>query len=308
VDVVRHALGLAERQHGVITRKQALRLGLTRGLVDGLSTSGRWQVVHRGVYRIAGSARTWHQDVIAACLAAGRNAAASHRTAARLWSMPIEGSDIELTLPESRRTVVPGIRIHLATDLAASDVCRVDRVPTLSVLRTVVDLAAVLDADRLGMVLDHCLANRKMTLGRLRARLERMERRGRKGAGHLLALVRQRETSQGVPQSQLEFRLLRALRRHGVPLPECQFELRLGPRRRAYLDFAYPNQHLAIEADSYRYHSSLSDWSRDRVRNGELVALGWRILHVTHQDLVTGPDLVADQVARALAAGDLRRV
>jgi very-short-patch-repair endonuclease len=66
------------------------------------------------------------------------------------------------------------------------------------------------------------------------------------------------------------------------------------------LDFAYPEERLAIEADSYRHHSSLTDWSRDRVRNNELVALGWRILPITVLDLAHRPGHVADQVTRAL--------
>lgn len=91
-------------------------------------------------------------------------------------------------------------------------------------------------------------------------------------------------------------------------MPICQHEVRLQTGQRAYVDFAYPEALLAIEADSYRHHSSLAAWSRDRVRNNELVAMGWRVLPVTFRDLTSRPSAVADQIARALAPADVRKV
>jgi very-short-patch-repair endonuclease len=84
-----------------------------------------------------------------------------------------------------------------------------------------------------------------------------------------------------------------------------QFRVRLPSGRVARFDFAYPNARLAIEADSYRYHSSLLDWSRDRVRHNELIALGWRVLPVTFSELRTDPIGVAHQVARCLRPTDV---
>ncbi|HYR63338.1 MAG TPA: DUF559 domain-containing protein [Actinomycetota bacterium] len=73
--------------------------------------------------------------------------------------------------------------------------------------------------------------------------------------------------------------------------------------RDVYIDFAYPEARLAIEVDSHRHHSSRKDWAGDRARNGELVALGWRILHITYEELVADPAAVADRIRRALLAG-----
>jgi len=70
--------------------------------------------------------------------------------------------------------------------------------------------------------------------------------------------------------------------------------------RMAYLDAAYVGPRLAIEADSYRHHSSRTDWSRDRTRHNELVAMGWRVLPVTYHDLEENPAGVAHQVGRCL--------
>ena len=79
------ALGkLARRQWGVFTYQQALAAGankwLIRRRVDGLD----WAVVERHVYRFRGGHESWHPKVVAATLALGPAAFASHRTAAFL--------------------------------------------------------------------------------------------------------------------------------------------------------------------------------------------------------------------------------
>ncbi len=298
---------IAERQHGVISRGQALRIGITRRAISGRTSSGRWEPVHRGVYRIAGSVPTWHQQVMAACLAAGSDAVASHRTAATLWSIPGIEPQLELTVPERRRVVLTGVTFHRASVVSASDRRRMGAIPVTSVTRTLIDLAATLDKDRLEATLDHCLAVRALTVRQLARRLEDMGRNGRKGTGHLAALLADRPSAARLPESQFEVRLLRLLREQKIPAPRCQHAVRLPSGRRVYLDFAYPHARLAIEADSYRYHSSLRDWSLDRIRNNELVAIGWRILPITFHELSTKPEIVIDHVVRALRMTEVRK-
>jgi very-short-patch-repair endonuclease len=94
--------------------------------------------------------------------------------------------------------------------------------------------------------------------------------------------------------------LAKVLAKAGLPLPVREFPIRLADGREKYIDLAYPEALLAVEADSYRWHSSLKDWSEDRARNNELIALGWRVLPVTYHDLRTNPGRVADQVRRCL--------
>ena len=51
-----------------------------------------------------------------------------------------------------------------------------------------------------------------------------------------------------------------------------------------------------IEGDSYLWHASRTDWSADHVRNAPLIAMGWRILPVTHFDVTERPDWVLEMV------------
>jgi len=77
-------LGLAQAQHGVLSRHQALGEGLSASAIDRRLAAGEWVRVFQGVYRLAGVQITWEQRVMAGCLAAGPDAVASHRSAATL--------------------------------------------------------------------------------------------------------------------------------------------------------------------------------------------------------------------------------
>src|SRR5207249_2329613 len=91
---------LAEKQHGVVAVRQT---GLSRHAVAHLTGSGRWEEVCRGVLRLAGTRRTHKQMVMAAVLAAGPGAVASHRTAAWLLGIPgFTARGIEVSRPFGR--------------------------------------------------------------------------------------------------------------------------------------------------------------------------------------------------------------
>jgi len=54
------------------------------------------------------------------------------------------------------------------------------------------------------------------------------------------------------------------------------------------------------EVDGYRFHSSRSAFERDRRRDAELGAAGFRVIRVTWQQLVEEPIAVIARIARAL--------
>ena len=238
--------------------------------------------------------------MLAACLAAGHDAMVSHRTAASLWGLPVEWHGVELAIPARRRISLPGVVVHRAVERSEGSQSNVRGVPVTNLARTIFDLAGVLREDELRTVFDHVLAERLLSAAALRRALARFGGHGRKGARRVSALLDELATGPRQPESRLELRLLKTLREHGVSLPVPQFPVRLPNGTLARLDFAYPDVRLALEADSYRHHSTVAAWSRDRVRNNELIALGWRILPVTYRDLVTDPSAIADQVARCL--------
>jgi very-short-patch-repair endonuclease len=94
------------------------------------------------------------------------------------------------------------------------------------------------------------------------------------------------------PDGQLEPRMQRLLRRHGLPAAEFQYEAL--PRTR--VDFAYPGRRLAIEVDGYGPHAGPAAFQRDRTRQNRLVAAGWTVLRYTWIDVVRRPRYLAGQV------------
>ena len=56
---------------------------------------------------------------------------------------------------------------------------------------------------------------------------------------------------------------------------------------------------IALEADSYLWHTARRDWARNQTRNRTLTAMGWRIIPVTWEDLTRNGDSLADEIAMA---------
>src|SRR5437879_3391964 len=78
---------IAARQHGVFTRHQALGAGVSSSQLKSRCRSGVWEWLEPRVYRLAGSAPSWHQELWVAVLGAGAGAPVSHRAAAGLWQL-----------------------------------------------------------------------------------------------------------------------------------------------------------------------------------------------------------------------------
>jgi len=142
------------------------------------------------------------------------------------------------------------------------------------------------------------LRQRLITPERLERCLRETGGRGRRGAKTLRLIL---ETLTGYrPESVLELTLIRLLRRSGLPQPVSQYRIRRGQKAVARVDLAYPDIRLAIEADGYRYHGGPADWRRDLARRNELTGLGWRIIHVTWDDVTRRPATVIRQVRIAI--------
>ena len=88
-------------------------------------------------------------------------------------------------------------------------------------------------------------------------------------------------------------------------LPQRQYEVRHRGKVVARADFAYPDNKLAIEAVSYRWHSGRSAWARDQKRGNAIAALGWRTIAVTWEDLSEDPSGVVRRISQALGHREL---
>jgi hypothetical protein len=289
-------------RHGVFARDDAVRFGATHRMIRWRILSGRWEEMYPGVYRNVGAPHTWRQRMLAACVSCGALAVASHRAAAELRMLAgVERGAIETSVPRGKRQHRKGIVIHEVSSLPRVDVTIVDAIPVTTVTRTLIDLGAVVPADQLEEALDDALRRSLTTISRLRWRLAELARSGRSGVGPIRNLLDARESGAATPQSILETRFRRLLRRAGLPPPIPQYEVRAAGRLLAIVDFAYPDIKLAIEVDGYRWHSGRARWEHDLARRNRLTVRGWRIVHFTSADLTRNSEHLIETVASTLA-------
>lgn len=286
---------LARRQHGLITRTQALATGLSSSAVGRLVESGDWLPVAAGVYAPASSPTSWPRQVLAACLAV--DGYASHRTAAALWGLSgCRRGRIHVVVRHSRSACSPPATLHQSRVLPPADITTVDRIPVTRPARTLVDLAGCVPRPALEEAVDDALCRRLLTLDRLERRLHAL-RRGRKGTRTLAAvLATWRDGSE--PQEVAEARLLRRLRHAGLPPPVTLYHVvdRDNGRFVARLDAAWPEHKVAIELDGFRWHASPRAFERDRARRNHLLHLGWTVYQATPADLTSDARHLADLV------------
>jgi predicted transcriptional regulator of viral defense system len=151
----RRITALGERQHGVITRKQLVELGLTDpGIVRRMKDGRLWRV-HQGIYAVGRPTLTLEGRFIAAVLSCGATAALSHIAAAILWGLIKErGPRIDVTVPRGGQRRRRGALIIHRADLPESDVTTRHGIPVTTPARTLIDLADVLTRRQLERALD----------------------------------------------------------------------------------------------------------------------------------------------------------
>jgi very-short-patch-repair endonuclease len=294
-------LALAERQHGVIDWCQARRLGLSADTIGRKETSGRWIRLLPGVYRIHGARSSWRQNLMASCLWAGNGAVISHRAAAELWGLRgTWPSIVELT--SIQKTPPPGIRmaLHRTKTMAEIDVTELDALPVTTVSRTLVDLGAVVRPEKVGVALDDALRRHLTSIPLLHRHLARLGGHGRRGAGVLRSLLEERPLGYVPTHFEFEDRLARAISQSSLPAPRRQYAIYDDVQMVARVDFAYPQVKLAVEADSYTWHTGRAEWKRDILRRNAVKVLGWQIYEVIWDELMRHPDKVVADINKLL--------
>jgi very-short-patch-repair endonuclease len=212
-----------------------------------------------------------------------------------------ERARVEVTVPRTgNRRGLRRIKLHWTQDpIAEEDITTIDGIRVTKPARTLLDLAAVEPEDVIERCLDDALRRRLVSLPFIGRWLEDPRRKHRPGARVLRRLVDARATV-GATESPLETRVLRVLRTAGLPVPALQYVVRDRGRFIARLDFAYPEERVAIEADGYRYHDGRREFDAERARGNLIQAMGWRVLRITSKHLEEDPDRVVAWVRRAL--------
>ncbi|CAN5601148.1 type IV toxin-antitoxin system AbiEi family antitoxin domain-containing protein [soil metagenome] len=294
-------VALARSQHGLITRSQVLEMGGTDRQIDRLVRSGAWQRQRRGVMVAGAAADTWERQVMAACLAAGTGAVASHRSGARLASLVERCGQIQITVAEDRRVRLPGVEVHRSALLPIIDRATLRGVPVTTVSRTIVDLSSSQEEATLGIWVDAALRADQLHLLELRSCVARLAGPGRPSLATVRAVLAKRLPGYDPGDSNLEVRALAVLDAAGLPAPAQQFRVERPNGRPAFLDLAYPAHRVGIELDGWEHHGQRGAFDHDRSRRNDLTLLGWQIFNFTSS---TTDHELESVVRRALGAGD----
>jgi hypothetical protein len=285
---------IAGAAHGVVTRAQLLRVGVTPAEIEHRLRTGALLREHRGVYRVGHRAPSVEARYLAAVQACGERALLSGRAAGYLLGL-LKGRAPapEVTAPTERR--VKGMRTRRAH--GPRDAMTWRGIPVTTVARTLVDLAGVLSADDLARACHEAGVRYHTTPAMVEAVLAR--RPNSPGAANLRAVMR---GDTRVTLSRLEARFLERLREAGLALPRTN--RRAGSKR---VDCRWPDQRLTVELDSYRYHHSRYAWEQDRRREREARARGDELRRYTWRDGSEDPAPMLAELRALIPASATRR-
>jgi very-short-patch-repair endonuclease len=280
----------AGAQHGVISSSQLAEVGLSAGWVQHRLKRGWLRRLHRGVYLI-GPLEAEHSRAMSAALAAGSGALLSHYPAAVLWGLrpPREGP-MHVTIREGDRRSRERIRIHRSI-LHPQDATRRLGIPVTSVARTLLDLATTATAKELDRAANEARVLGLVSTHSLNEQFSRYPRH--RGTAALTAAL---QTEPRLTRSEAERRMLDLIRKARLPTPETNVRIT------GYeVDFLWRDAKLVVEIDGYAFHSSRRAFERDRRKDRELHALGYRVIRITWRELVEEPEAVVAALAAALS-------
>lgn len=288
---------IAERQHGLVTRGQALDIGLASSSIARRARSGRWVRIVRGVYRVGpiGAPLEWAQ---AALLAAGPESALSHTSAAHLkgWSgRPVEEVEMPIHLVAAGSAPRPRAKlvVHRATALEPGDVELREGLAVTASARTLIDLANRLSPTELERTVARAIRAQLLTMDELEAAIDRYA--GHRGVVALRALA-ELEGGPALTRSEAEARFLELLRGSGLPPPRANH--RLG---RWECDFLWPRERVVVEIDGFEFHRGHQRFERDRAKDRWLMSKGFLVLRFTWRQLNDRPLPTIVALARTLA-------
>jgi len=285
---------------GVISRAEALALGMTPATITRRVRSGHFRVGGKGIYVLPGILESERALLRAATVAL--DAVVSHESAARVHS--VEGLDprrVTVTVPVRRSNRFNGVIVHQLTDLTEEETTSVDGLPVTDPGRTVIDLAAVLPPRLLAEVLDQTVRMKLATYELVADRLEAKARRGKPGVVILRSILEGRLGGVYVSESTLETRLLRLLDQGGLPRPDPQYRPDWLRHINGRVDLAYVAEEVIVEGDSQRWHGSPDAFQLDRRRDNLAQLAGWLILRFTWEDITQRPSYVVATVRQALS-------
>ena len=284
--------GIAVDQLGLLSAAQALRVGVDYRSLARRRQSGSLLPVFASVMRLGSWPTSGEQRSLGAALAvpgatiAGIDAAVIHK-------IPIPKAvrnahaDVHLHVEQKRIVRIKGIRARRVSRPLPTQNWHGAKLATPA--STLVSLGGLADEDVFERALDHCLINKLATAHGLVALIEGLTVRALPNRGALLGIARKRlpnDRNRVLYRSKLEQNVGGWLTLGGMKGWRANFTVRLSTGRTIEIDFAWPDQKVALEISPFHTHGSQKTQERDAQRRRLLILLGWRTVEALDTDLV----------------------
>jgi hypothetical protein len=288
---------LFDEQGGVATSGQILR-SLTRHSFERAVDTGVLERMWQGIY-----CRGEPSDILrlrGLDLSCGTAVAVCLGTAAAMYGFDTEEpADLHvLNPPGGQLRTVDGLVVHRRED---APLTVNNGRPATTPEWTAVEVARSLRRPRALATLDAALRSGTCNRAELwRAAVQQAGRRGIVAVRELIPLA------DGLAESPMESEARLAMIDGGLPIPELQYEIVDGNGELRRVDFAWPEQRVAVEYDGLDWHGGPDAMRRDRKRTAALLDVGWVVIAIVFEDVrYRAWDFVAridTQLRRARAA------
>jgi hypothetical protein len=267
---------LLDAQMGVATSGQILK-HITRRAFEAALNSGSLERMWQGIY-----CRGEPDDALrlrGLDFSCGTAVAVCLGTAAAMYGFDIEEpADLHVLNP-------PGCRLRSADGLVVhrrdgAPLTVVGGRPATTPAWTAVEVARSLRRPRALATLDAALRSRTCNRAELwRAAVAQAGRRGIVAVRDVIPLA------DGRAESPMESEARLAMIDGGLPVPELQYEIIDGNGELRRIDFAWPDERVAVEYDGLDWHSGPDAMRRDRKRAAALLDVGWVVIAIVFDDV-----------------------
>ncbi len=160
--------------------------------------------------------------------------------------------------------------------------------------RTLIDLADVLDSQRLARAVNEAQVLRLLTREQLALALANTN--GRRAAGLLRPFI---DRTDAPTRSVFEDLFLVFIKKHRLPQPEVNQRV-----AGHHVDMLWRRQRLVAELDSLAFHDHAQPFEQDRDRDADLLAAGYRVLRITWRRMTRQPTREAKRLRAMLGDHD----
>lgn len=284
---------IAERQLGLVARRQLRANGVGAPEVRDLVEAGRLVVLGPQALRVVGAPGGHDQVLLAGLLDLGPTGVVAGRAAGRVLGLDgCAAARPEFTMPRASRRPHPRWTVHGTRHLPRIDTVTVGSIRCTSAARTIIDLAGACSTDQLEALIGSALREGWTSEGFVRRRLLELRDRGRAGVRALDVVLDGRPFG----HTYLERSFLHLVEAAGLPAPTTQVTLRARGTIVARVDALWREHMLVVEVHGARPHAPAAQQQRDAQRTTELQLLGHAVFTFTYADVVTRPDWVVHRL------------